>query len=152
MTKATANFHATDPETQRRVFFAVGDPVPDAIAATVGSHVLDDAPDTDIVDGGDAGDGGGGGDHAGSAGGAGGSIPTVPDYLDQGGPVPSGNIGEVLAWVNGDAGKAKAALAAEEASDNKPRTTLVDELNQIIAAAETAPAGGSEPSPGAGAG
>jgi hypothetical protein len=43
--------------------------------------------------------------------------------------VPEGSIKEVLAWVGEDVDKAKAALEAEEAGEN--RKTLVTKLKEI---------------------
>lgn len=56
---------------------------------------------------------------------------------------PAGNIDEILAWVGGDADRARLALEAEEAQ-SKPRVTLLEELREI--------AGGDSPPPGEGEG
>lgn len=45
--------------------------------------------------------------------------------------VPSGNIKKVLAWVDGDADRARAALEVEN-QDDTPRSTLISELEDII--------------------
>lgn len=51
--------------------------------------------------------------------------PAANDKID----VPEGSIKEVLAWVGEDMDKAKAALEAEEAGEN--RKTLVTKLKEI---------------------
>lgn len=51
--------------------------------------------------------------------------PAANDKID----VPEGSIKEVLAWVGEDVDKAKAALEAEEAGEN--RKTLVAKLKEI---------------------
>lgn len=42
-------------------------------------------------------------------------------------PPTEGTIGDLMAWVDGDPGRAAAALAAEQAKD-KPRSTVVKQL------------------------
>lgn len=51
----------------------------------------------------------------------------TPEELD----VPEGSIKTVLAWVGDDKSKAEAALDAEK--DGQKRTTLVKELEEILA-------------------
>lgn len=45
--------------------------------------------------------------------------------------VPGGKVDDVLAWVAGDPVKATAALEAEANRRQGPRSTLVDQLNDI---------------------
>ena len=45
-------------------------------------------------------------------------------------PMPDGTVGDVLAWVGGDADRAKAALAKEQASA-APRATLINALSKL---------------------
>ena len=44
---------------------------------------------------------------------------------------PDGTAKEILEWVSGDPDKALQALVAEEATD-KPRSTLITKLQEII--------------------
>ena len=48
--------------------------------------------------------------------------------------VPDGNVDEILAWVGDDHGRARAALADEQAKD-KPRKGVTDPLEQLLAPA-----------------
>jgi hypothetical protein len=59
-------------------------------------------------------------------------------------PAPGGlhitaSVPEVLAWVGDDRERAEQALAAEQASRDKPRTTLTQRLDEILAEQETDP-------------
>ncbi len=45
--------------------------------------------------------------------------------------VPTGTISDVLAWVDGDPGRAAAVLAAESAKGDGARATLVAALNKL---------------------
>jgi hypothetical protein len=51
---------------------------------------------------------------------------------DEAKKVPSGTTKEILAWVDGDADRARQALEVEEAHD-EPRKGVVKALNEIIA-------------------
>jgi hypothetical protein len=64
---------------------------------------------------------------------------------------PGMSVATTLEWVGEDAGKAKAALAAEVGEDGNGRNTLIDRLQKVIAAAEAAAAEAAERE-GAGAG
>lgn len=55
------------------------------------------------------------------------AVPPNPDAA-----VPDGSIATVIDWVQGDAGLAELALAAENRRD-KPRTTLVAQLEELLA-------------------
>ncbi len=57
-----------------------------------------------------------------------GDAPSMPESL---GEVPEGSIATVLAWVNGDRGRAERALTAEQAKGDKVRSTLLAELEQL---------------------
>ncbi|MFI1580019.1 hypothetical protein [Embleya sp. NPDC020630] len=58
----------------------------------------------------------------------------APDDLDITASVP-----EILAWVGDDRARAEQALAAEKASRDRPRTTLTQRLDEILAEQETDP-------------
>jgi hypothetical protein len=49
---------------------------------------------------------------------------------DQGGEVPDGPVGTVLAWVNRDMARAARALKVERARE-QPRTSLVEQLERL---------------------
>lgn len=55
--------------------------------------------------------------------------------LNKTGPVPQGAIAVVMDWVGEDKDRAQRALEAEEAAE-RPRSTLVDQLKQLLAAGE----------------
>lgn len=50
-------------------------------------------------------------------------------------PVPQGAIAVVMDWVGDDPDRAQRALEAEEAGE-RPRSTLVDQLKQLLSAGE----------------
>lgn len=52
--------------------------------------------------------------------------------------VPDAKVSDVMAWVDSDPARARAALEAEQTRGDKPRTTLVDQLNEIIEEANDA--------------
>lgn len=67
------------------------------------------------------------------------------DQADGGDDVPSGSIADVLAWVDGDPDRARAALQAEQARGDRARTGLIEPLTQLAATAGSDTAHGSEP-------
>lgn len=56
--------------------------------------------------------------------------PAAPDA------VPDGTIPAVIDWVAGDKDRAQRALDAEQAKGEAARTTLVNQLQQLLAAGE----------------
>lgn len=52
--------------------------------------------------------------------------------VDDGLEVPAGTIEVVLAWVDGDPGRAAQALAVEQERGDKARSTLVDTLAGLV--------------------
>lgn len=55
------------------------------------------------------------------------SVPAGPDPE----AVPEGSIAVVLAWVDGDAARARRALHVEELKGDKARMTLVNDLSKL---------------------
>jgi hypothetical protein len=53
---------------------------------------------------------------------------------------PTGNIAEVMAWVSGDVGRAQAALTAERHRPDGSRSTLVADLEKVVATPASAAA------------
>lgn len=62
-----------------------------------------------------------------------GEAPTIQDE-----PVPDGSVTAVLEWVEGDPGRARAALDAEGAQE-QPRVTLVRALHELLEVAGADP-------------
>lgn len=61
--------------------------------------------------------------------------PADPEVAEGDGPPVDGTIDDLMAWVDGDAGRAGQALAAEQAKD-KPRSTVVKRLTALADAEE----------------